>query len=647
MRIRKSVAGIAAGALAVAGIGVIAAPAASASPSSGTQTGTQVFTSAASMYCWVDGISSSAALWPRAGQGPSTVTVTTDPNPGPDYTKNQSATVTVDFTAGPGNGPFGVSQTANFFVRVLLDTDNNIGNGYESVGPVQSLGITPAYAVAANATTSPGKSVTGTVNLGASVGETAIEFYGVQFLGTVTDPGPFLGSSSTTYCNGDSTNPLASFTGAEPKSGAIGVKAAFLTLGETFSISSVSNQAATAAGRAGDTITVTGSRWGADGAVTAVTVGGVAGDNSTLAVSGGAGALSGSVDVGATAPAGVSTVAITKGALSSSVPFTVLGNRTANSSATSGSPGNVISVSGSNFDTGDTVNITQLDSSNNVLDSDTATASATGPAFGSFSQSITVSAGLATIRVREADGDGVDLDITFTANKDACVAEAPNGSGGFTATTCETEQTVSATVLSGDLRQALGQKTCTVGAALGGTFEVDSNGPAPGGIISLPLSANCTAQNSGATSINLGAITTPVTSSKLGAFLNTTTVTDTRGIVDGWTVTATIDGPLTSLGGATIGVDKMVLGGITCASNAIEDPDGPGPQPGVDMSAPVTVGGGGVLTSAVTLCTQSGATNAATDTSGGRWLIDGKLQVTVPAFQAAGDYSATLTTLLV
>jgi len=103
-------------------------------------------------------------------------------------------------------------------------------------------------------------------------------------------------------------------------------------------------------GRPGDAIVLSGSWWNGSKASTdfVVTVGGETADQTLETNS--TGTLSGGITVPAAAALGSGSVVITQGTDSVTKSFYILGSRTVTVSPTSGLPGTVVSVSGTNFD---------------------------------------------------------------------------------------------------------------------------------------------------------------------------------------------------------------------------------------------------------------------------------------------------------
>lgn len=188
----------------------------------------------------------------------------------------------------------------------------------------------------------------------------------------------------------------------------------------------------------------------------------------------------------------------------------------------------------------------------------------------------------------------------FSVSRDNCVA---------TAGACTTQQTVNLTVAPGALTQA---------AVL--DASANSNG----------------STNSSNTVVNFGSITSAVTTGSLSAKLNPITVADARGGTAGWSLTATSTN-FTDASSHTINKSNLVTS-PTCAADS-----------GSPLSAGGTTAGSAAqsFSSTVNLCTKDTAVNSTTQSSGGKYNITAPLTLSIPAFQIAGTYSATVTVTLV
>ena len=162
------------------------------------------------------------------------------------------------------------------------------------------------------------------------------------------------------------------------------------------------------------------------------------------------------------------------------------------------------------------------------------------------------------------------------------------------------------------------------------------------GTCSIPQSASTVVtggplqmkENTGA--VSFPGVTLDGTQHTTAGALQQVDVQDFRGSDQGWTLNATMSdlaitaGPY--VGGAAIPASNVSAGTLKCA------PNGAGPFP----STP-TAGSGGALstTTAITLCSQAG--NTTPTVTGGDFLVDGALTLTVPAYVLQGTYSGTVT----
>jgi hypothetical protein len=176
------------------------------------------------------------------------------------------------------------------------------------------------------------------------------------------------------------------------------------------------------------------------------------------------------------------------------------------------------------------------------------------------------------------------------AQLDQCVVPDPDPTGEG----CSTEQRVSATVIPGSLIQQ----------------------------------AQPTGANASATAVDLGQMTVSSTPEVLSGELNSITVTDTRGGQSVWSLTAFLAG-LSEPGGGSIAASAVVLT-PSCSVNAS------GSAPGAVAGDP-----GQNLGTTATLCVKNGDVGLGGSTSG-QYVIASPVDLTVPAFQKAGNYTGTI-----
>lgn len=128
-------------------------------------------------------------------------------------------------------------------------------------------------------------------------------------------------------------------------------------------------------------------------------------------------------------------------------------------------------------------------------------------------------------------------------------------------------------------------------------------------------------------SIVLPAVATSTTATPASAAFNALTVTDLRGGTAGWSITAQMS-DLTGVGGGTIQAQQFNLSGLTYT------------ETGTTLGTKNT--STGALNTAQTVC-GAPATNTLTGSTQGEFGIAGTLNVSVPAYQRATSYSGVLT----
>ncbi len=129
-------------------------------------------------------------------------------------------------------------------------------------------------------------------------------------------------------------------------------------------------------------------------------------------------------------------------------------------------------------------------------------------------------------------------------------------------------------------------------------------------------------------------ITVDAVSQTMVGPMNPVTVTDLRGSADGWSLTAALSDDFTAVTGGAITKDHVALTGVGCAP--------------VTGSATRVAGVGGNLSSpAVTLCkVEPGVDDSSGDSGSGQYVVSAQVELEVPAFQRAGEYTSTLTITL-
>ena len=225
---------------------------------------------------------------------------------------------------------------------------------------------------------------------------------------------------------------------------------------------------------------------------------------------------------------------------------------------------------------------------------------------------------------------------TFTVNQDQCIAYTGNLTGGAG---CTTAQNVSVSVLQGNLTQ----RVYVNAAATSGSSNSAATTPVVG-------TANT---NSDATTVNLGTITSPFAPAVIAGTLNDITVSDNRGGTNGWSLTATGTG-FTGVPSGTIAASALTATPSCAAATSSTAWDysavGKTAISGFDASlnaGGITAGSAAqAFGSTVNLCTKSTAVNATTGSTGGVYNVTSSLSLTVPAFQQAARYTAVVTVTL-
>jgi hypothetical protein len=184
------------------------------------------------------------------------------------------------------------------------------------------------------------------------------------------------------------------------------------------------------------------------------------------------------------------------------------------------------------------------------------------------------------------------------------------------------------------------------------TNTTPTSGSTDGSAIASPV-AGTSNINPNATTVNLGTVTSPLAPKAIVGNLNDITVSDNRGGTNGWSLSAV----LTNFTGSTgKSMNKSTLTATpTCsAATAGEAYDysaaGKTAISGFDASlvAPGATAGASAqsFSATVSLCTKDSQQNTTTDTTGGVYTVRSLVTLTVPAFQAADRYVATMTITL-
>ena len=225
---------------------------------------------------------------------------------------------------------------------------------------------------------------------------------------------------------------------------------------------------------------------------------------------------------------------------------------------------------------------------------------------------------------------------TFTVNQDQCIAYTGDLTGGAG---CNTKQNVNVSVLQGNLTQ----RVYVNAAATSGSSNSAATTPVVG-------TANT---NSDATTVNLGTITTPLAPAVIAGTLNDITVSDNRGGTNGWSLTAT-GTSFTGVPSGTIAASALTATPSCAAATSSTAWDysavGKTAISGFDASlnaGGITAGSAAqAFGSTVNLCTKDTTANSTTGSTGGVYNVTSSLSLTVPAFQKAARYTAIVTITL-
>jgi hypothetical protein len=598
MNIRKSLAGIAAGSLALAGIAVATAPAASAAPPPAT------------LVCNI--FSNSLAFQSNWAQS-STLTVNNAP---------QGGTLNLNWTSDTGlfNGSPTAIGAGSTQAQVLVELSGSVvgnvlltsapgtypGASVPSGGTMPGFSATASVAVPANAT--PG-TVTATVK--QFVFNSTADNYCSPTAGNypaVADP---LVSSLTFL-----TPPVIQTTPVDlgdaqvsATSTTVASTTATISSAPTISIAQFGSQSPfVPAARSGDTGTVNLSNFAAGPPTTA----------ELCAYTGPGGPTTGCVaQTLNSANATVASVTLSSVSaigtpyylrLSNGVDpaarafIAIYGTQTLTLSPANGPAGTTTTVSGSNWNAGQSVTVEALDASNALVGSAISglTVNNSG-AWTTTANAVTVAANVVSVRASQSTFPaGTNTQSQAWQFLVSACTQNPTG------VPCDTQQVAKVTIDAGSLSQAA---------------------TATGAANTTPLE------------IVFGSTDVSTTPTPLPGDFNTVRVTDARGATTGWSLTATLDAngldeinngtgniPATALAFTAIGC------GVVGAGSAALEP--------TSVGTPVAN-----LSITQTLCTKGATTNAGGSTSGS-YDVTGELELTVPAFQKVADYEGTITVTL-
>ncbi len=359
----------------------------------------------------------------------------------------------------------------------------------------------------------------------------------------------------------------------------------------TVSIGSVTGQtgtpAVTTAARSTNVINVTGTNWDVGGTLTAslcnvaLSSCDPAGLTGTATIGAG-GSVSGALTVTAGATTGARAVKLTDGVQTASVPVQILGTRSITLAPAAGGVGLTTTVNGENFDANQPVAIQALNAAFQPLGA---------PVISGSSSTGAVNA---------------QFQITDPLTRNIAVAEAANNPLVNNAAT--------AFAFSADSCNNVG---CTVLQTV--TLAVNP------GVINMAQAGNA---------VGMGAINLNGTTQTSTGNLRGITITDARGTLNGWSVTAT----MTNLSGP-VGTNGVIPAGNMTVVTPTCGPQSALTGSGVGISAG-TPGQPFDPTATVSLCT------AAAGQGGGTYSIGSGLSLTVPANIRSGTYTSTITVLL-
>lgn len=643
MKIRKSLAGIAAGSLALTGLAVIAAPAAQAATKN-TNTAPVINASPVN----------AAGLASFGGTG--TVITLSAAQVG------QNVEVTVSGPNGPYTSAFAAYLGGDYQLQTYVRMD-----GVANTRGTMAAGPTGLDPVAVSSPTYPGGFSITTTFPNVTAGSHTFTLTDLLLNGNGASSGGNFGTPTgfdAFYNPGTTTTEV--LAGVDWN-----LSETITVVGPSANITGSSNQMAGVTGYVrggtGVTATVTGNLWSNSVAVGGFTAAfcdqtGTSCDaNATNTLSSnGSGVLSGTVSIAAATTTGLRALKVTEGTKTALYPVTVLAAPSITISPASGGPGTTVSWSGSSFNPGGfgiahgsvpnpngvcavagtctgapagwtpagNYPVGPYVNGLNTIVGWTATATGTGSGtvvvsdptsiFVQVSQkSITGGAPANTNLDMTSLGQGTSKTAAFTLSALSCNSTGlPVGNP----LACNTEQNVTGTVAAGPLSQSIEATAIALKCFETATQDCDGDNTfsEAGAFASIPSSA---------------------TGGLINAPINEVTVSDLRGGETGWSLTAKMKADLSgtatsTAAGATISAAQLSISGLTCVadSNSV-DP----------TLAPTSTG---PLDVTQQLC-QNSEVNPATDSTSGLWAINGELELDVPAFAKAGDYAGVLVVTLV
>jgi hypothetical protein len=708
MKIRKSLAGIAAGSLALAGVAVVTAPAAQA-------------VNVTARCTTANGVSPPAnetndfdiSVTPTSGNaGTGTVDVTVTNNTpyvlafGAPAIPPGAERVVVAVSVGSERyliaGPVNTLDAVN--------VGDPIYNGWSVTGTIDmpTVGAAPPGeeydvtldeyyydSIATNQIFAPADP-DGTVVQSTSAGWDPTQRAGIAAAGANGRP-----TSFDVVCNGASSgDPRAALT---PTS----LATSLFVVGPNAQVTAVGGQNAATTGyvRGGSgfgttgTVTLTGTVWDnnvAAGGITAQmcdSAGNVcdaaAAISSNTLTTGPTGVLAGTIRVSPSATTGSRAIKLTQGTNESLTPIVVLAGPTITISPTGGGIGTNVQVTGSSFDPSNPISLYAGIANPKglclYLDGPTPGApcndvSPADPDWDGVAPNVTVGpfinttpANPVTAAVASATGELAD-DLTISTGDPALLIIAAQ-TGASNSTTlafdfvdgaCTVDDSTAAT-------RAAGCDTffTVTGEVEAGTLSQGVVAPAAGnsGRTSISLYCTETADSVDPSKAAAGTdcdgdgdydatpsstLTTATYDKVISGNLNTIRVVNTRGDQAAWSLTARIT-DLKSGSTSTILANRISLG-LTCTqttgvsgSSSVQTPGSGTFTQGDDpnVAGYETAGANGAaLPNDLTLC-QSNGISSSTNSTSGSWDVAGTMSVNVPAFQAAGVYTGLMTVTLV
>ncbi len=640
----------------------------------------------------------------------------------------QSVTVTLVSATGPNTGPVGVNANSQVVSSVVNVTgaqtasvqmyDVNSSGGTACAYPVTNIGTTSnqggwttegTYTASGNGAASiklnqiffddQGNGAGGSTNLCAGTANNA-DYYVSDVTQTAGSALPGLAKTAPQ----DSNTVAEAFTITGPNA-AVTFVGGTVTGAGSYTRGSTGDVRAATKNTSVGTVNLSGTVWGVNKVSSDFTVeicnsAGSSCDtanstNGKVLSTDGSGVLTGRVAVLTSNTTGSRAIKLTEGSNVSLTPITILGSAAASISPTSGGPGTVVALTGSNSlplsravvsaqisnvgvwgltdGTGGSPQCTgfgapaqsgslqcspvgpYIRGSVNAYVSPLPTTSSTAvlSASPTVADSATTFVGWSekTVLCNSSGSScaptNTNVDVTsvlqagaasttFTVNQDQCIAYTGDSTGGAG---CNTKQNVNVSVLQGNLTQ----RVYVNAAATSGSSNSAATTPVVG-------TANT---NSDATTVNLGTITTPLAPAVIAGTLNDITVSDNRGGTNGWSLTAT-GTSFTGVPSGTIAASALTATPSCAAATNSTAWDYSAVGKTAISGFDATLNAGGVTAgsaaqafgSTVNLCTKDTTANSTTGSTGGVYNVTSSLSLTVPAFQQAARYTAVVTVTL-